>query len=33
LVLVGDTVFPGQGIPAVVQGALNIFEHIKSIKI
>jgi len=33
LYLVGDTVFPGQGIPAVVQGALNIFEHIKSIKI
>lgn len=30
LYLVGDTVFPGQGIPAVVQGSLNIFENIKN---
>jgi len=29
LYLVGDTVFPGQGIPSVVQGSLNVFEDIK----
>lgn len=28
--MVGDTVFPGQGIPAVVVGALNIIERIKN---
>lgn len=27
--LVGDTVFPGQGTPAVVLGALNVIERIK----
>lgn len=31
LFLVGDTVFPGQGIPAVVLGALNIVERITKI--
>ncbi|GIW21057.1 MAG: C-3',4' desaturase CrtD [Candidatus Sericytochromatia bacterium] len=29
LYLVGDTVFPGQGIPAVVQGSLNVLYHIE----
>lgn len=28
LYMVGDTVFPGQGTPAVVQGALNVFKRI-----
>jgi phytoene dehydrogenase-like protein len=28
LYLVGDTVYPGQGIPAVVLGALNVAERI-----
>lgn len=30
LYLVGDTVFPGQGIPAVVLGALNVVNRISS---
>jgi phytoene dehydrogenase-like protein len=28
LYLVGDTVYPGQGIPAVVLGALNVADRI-----
>ncbi len=28
LYMVGDTVFPGQGTPAVIQGALNVFKRI-----
>lgn len=32
LFLVGDTVFPGQGIPAVVLGALNVADRIASLR-